>query len=97
MWFEIKNEPFCTNGARLLWKMTHLSNYLPTKLKYVVQEVIQRNAFYVHPENILVSMLTDEERSIRQLAVKRIIAIRRINEESRKFTVPRINSNSGSY
>jgi hypothetical protein len=53
--------------------MTHLSNYLPTKLKYVGQEGIQRNAFYVHPENILVSMLTDEERSIRQLAVKTII------------------------
>jgi hypothetical protein len=97
MWFDIKNEPSCTNGARLLWKMTHLTNYLPTKLKVVVQEVIQRNAFYAHPENILVSMLMDEERSIWHLALKRIIAAKKINEESRKFTVPRINFKSDSY
>jgi hypothetical protein len=49
MWFDIKNEPSCTNGARLLLKMTHLTNYLPTKLKVVVQEVIQRNAFFLCP------------------------------------------------
>jgi hypothetical protein len=90
MWFEIKNEPSCTNGAPLLWKMTHLTNYLPTKLNVVVQEVIQRNAFYAHPENILVSMLTDEERFIRQLAVKKIIAARKINEAENSMSLDSI-------
>jgi hypothetical protein len=42
-------------------------------------------------------MLTDEKRSVRQLAIKKIIAARKINEKSKKFTVPRINFNSDSY
>jgi hypothetical protein len=98
-WFIIKNDPVCTSGAKHLWLLIQLSRYLRKKEREVVDRVIQQNAYFGHPENILIAMLVDEEKRIRQLAFSRIMAARsNINDESvRKFVVPVINFQARTY
>jgi hypothetical protein len=98
MWFDIKSKPHCKDGARHLWKMISLSRYLPDDLKTVVDGVISRNAFFAHPENILLSMLTDERNYIRLLAIRRILKARENKQEGiRRFTVPVIKFEAKDY
>lgn len=76
MWFHIKCKPQCSNGAKHLWKTIQLSRYLPEHLRKIIDPVIERNAYYGHPESILLAMLSDERQYIRQIAVDQIIAAR---------------------
>ncbi|KAL4712991.1 hypothetical protein ACJJTC_012061 [Scirpophaga incertulas] len=57
MWFTIKSNPSCINGAKHLWQTISLSRYLKSDMKKIVDNVIQRNGYFGHPENVLVAML----------------------------------------
>lgn len=99
IWFEIKAHPTCKDGARHFWKLVFYSRYLPQELKSVVDPVIKRNAFFAHPENLLLSMLSDEQKHVRELAARRILKARAASDSSqlRVFEVPKINLNASSY
>ena len=61
-------------------------------LKQIVDPVIQRNVFFAHPENIMLSMLTDERRVIRELCIRPITKARKVPSRGiRRFTVPTLN------
>ena len=81
VWFNIKTNSACSEGARHVWKMVQhlLSKYLQPELRTVVDAVIRRNAYFCHPENLLLAMLRDERSHIRELACRRILAARRAN------------------
>lgn len=83
MWFTIKCKPKCTEGAKHLMEAIVRSRYLSYDLKKIVDPVIQRNGYFGHPENILLVMLVDERKAIRELAYRRIIKAR-TNQRSRK-------------
>jgi len=36
---------------------------------------IQRNAFFAHPENILLGMLSDDDENVQRLAVNKILSV----------------------
>lgn len=99
IWFEIKLHPSCKDGARHFWKLLFYSRYLPQELKNVIDPVIKRNAFFAHPENLLLSMLSDEQKHVRELAARRILKARTASEshQLRVFEVPKINLNASSY
>lgn len=103
LWFEIKTHPSCKDGSRNLWKLIQNSRYLSKELRDVIDPVIQRNAFFFHPENLLLSMLTDEQKHIRELAARRILkardslATRRQPVQPRIFEVPVVNFEATSY
>jgi len=100
VWFHIKTKSACTEGSKHLWRMIKYSRYLPQNLRDIVDEVIQRNGYFGHAENILLAMLTDERSHIRELAYRRILAARVENELStkiRQFRVPLLNFNSEDY
>ena len=59
-WFVITMKPSCTEGAKHLFGTVYMSRYLPEEMKVVVHPVKQRNAYFGHPENILLAMITDE-------------------------------------
>ena len=65
----------------------------------VVDPVIKRNAFFSHPENLLLAMRTDERPDIRELALRRILKSRRMKRTSsaRSFCVPVLNFEATSY
>lgn len=73
MWFKIKIQPLCVYGTKHLHETIKLTRYLPENLKKVVDPVIQRNGYFGHCENILIAMLCDEQKHIRELALRRIL------------------------
>jgi len=70
MWFQIKMNPSCTNGTKHVMNTTERSQYLSPDLKKIVHSVIQRNAYFA---NLILGMLSDERRVIREFAHRRIL------------------------
>lgn len=98
MWFTIKCNPSCTNGAKYLWQTISLTRYLNEPLKKIIDRVIQRNGYFGHPENILIAMLADDREIIRKLAYQRILKSRAENTlELRTFKVPALNFDAKDY
>ncbi|GBM43353.1 hypothetical protein AVEN_166097-1 [Araneus ventricosus] len=83
----------CTSGSKHLCNVIKNSRYLLDDLKKVVDPVISRNAFMAHPESLLLSMLADERRHIRELRVRRITKARGSSSivERRRFVVTKLN------
>lgn len=98
-WFSIKNKPSCKDGARHLFKIISTSRYLPENLKKVIDPVIQRNSYFAHPENILLAMITDDKRHIRELAARRVLKARSMSQlpSPRLFEVTDINFGASNY
>lgn len=100
MWFNIKAKSLCVEGPRHLWKLIMYSRYMPDHLRKVVDVVIQRNGYFAHVENLLLSMLYDDRAHIRKLACRRVIAARKNSKNSvtvRKFRIPKINMEASDY
>lgn len=103
VWFLVKCSPLCTTGAQHLYKLIGFSRYLSDELKSVIDPVIQRNGFYGHPENILISMIFDPHRHIRELGFRKIMKVRlaanikKSNNTIRKFEIPAFNFDCASY
>ena len=98
VWFAIKQQPCFTNGAKHLFKMLHSIQTLDHQSKAITNKVLQRNAFFAHPENLLVAMISDENLIIRQLGWRRIMKARSNKEENlRTFIVPDVNINANAY
>lgn len=76
-WFQIKSKHKVTDGAKnlfcLIQRITKFSN---KKVREIALKVVQRNAFFAHPENILLGMLADENEEVRRIAVNKILVIR---------------------
>ena len=61
-WFHIKANKYLTDGPKnlhfLVQRIMKLSN---AKIRNIALHYVQINAFFTHPENILLSMLSDED------------------------------------
>lgn len=100
IWFTIKGNPNCINGARHFWLLIHLSRYLEDDLRSIVDTVLQRNAYFAHCENILLAMLTDSEATTRNIAVTKILKLRELENNltsPRIFEVPKLNFSATKY
>ena len=62
---------------------------------------IQRNGYYAHPENILLAMVHDKNKDIRELGLRRVLKARKIEAEHGKgvrlFKIPKINFDATAY
>ena len=91
------------HGAKHLFTFIKMSRYLESKYLKIVNEVVKTNGYFAHSENILLAMLGDEEKQIRQEAVEKIKEIRarkknnKNNEGIRMFKVPNINFFASNY
>ena len=100
VWFYIKTKPYITEGARHIWRLVSFSRYLVPDLRNVVDVVIQRNGFFCHPENLILSMLTDNRENVRSLALQKLISFKNENKgkgEVRVFKVPKIDFEAKDY
>lgn len=102
VWFTIKQHSSCFDGARNLWKLMNYSRYLDNSYQKIIDPVIQRNAFFAHPESILLGMLKDSRQHIRELAIRRILKVRQTSPKServniRAFKIPELNFNALGY
>ena len=93
VWFAIKSKPSCKDGARHIWLTVRLSRLLPPEVRSVIDPVIQRNAYFCHPENLLLAMLADEREHVRQLALRRILKAKQQPKTGiSKFVIRRLTS-----
>ena len=66
-----------------------------TKLQDIVYPVIQRNAYMVHSESVLLTMVCDADIDIRRLAQQRIVDARSQNNSiMRNFILPKLDFNA---
>lgn len=100
MWFYIKTKPTIKDAPLNLWRTISLSRYLNDDLRKIVDNTIQRNGFFAHPESVLVAMLADNRKHFRELAIRRILSIRAkksTQTKIRKFVLPKINFLADDY
>ena len=76
-WFLIKNNPHIQFGAKHLYTMLELSRDLCQKSQETFQKVLQDNAYFAHPENVIIACLADDREVLRRKAVLYIMAARR--------------------
>ena len=79
--------------SRYVHQMLVKSRYLSPKHKETVDPVIHRNAYFVHPENLLLAMLTDHRPHIREMSLRRVMKARaakpaHLSGQIRWFKVP---------
>ena len=71
------NSASIANGTRHVFQAVKLlQNLTPTEVK-IARKVVQRNAYFAHPEWVLITMLPDTNHNVRSEAVKLIQRIRK--------------------
>lgn len=97
-WFSIKCRPRCTEGPKHLLKQIKQQNLLSSACRNITWPIVQRNAYWAHQENVLLSMLGDDDESNRTAAVDIIKTIRqaagRPQHQVREFRPPKIKENA---
>ena len=68
-YFNIKENSHCQKGATNFFYMMELARDLNPASRATVERVLQDNAYWAHPENIVIAMLADEREEIRRKAV----------------------------
>ena len=77
-----------------------VSRYLENDLKDIVDNVIQRNGFFGHPENVLLAMISDERVKVRELGLRHILKARSEAASSRDiriFQIPNFKFDAKDY
>src|SRR5215469_12117780 len=97
-WFWIKSHPKATDGANNFWYLMNLLKGADKEYEVILKHVLQKNSYFAHPENILLGMITDDRKVIRELAVSRIMQAREHNSTERAFQLPKtLNFDSEDY
>ncbi|CAH0558644.1 unnamed protein product [Brassicogethes aeneus] len=76
------------------------TRYLPDGIKKIIDPVIQRNAFFCHPENMLLAMIVDEREHIRELGYSRVLRAKTEipkGKSVRNFVTPLIHFDATDY
>lgn len=98
LWFSIKLNSSCKDGARHLFRTIQLSRYLSKELRNVIDPVLQRNGYFGHPENLLLAMITDKRLYVRELGLRRILKARNDKPAClRQFSVPKLKLDASEY
>jgi hypothetical protein len=105
MWFDVKINPSCGEGAKHLFRMISRTREFSVEVRQVIEPVIERNAYFAHMENLILSLLTDEDLNVRRNAKEKIMvarakerdAIKTLPPNIRTFNVPKLNFNARQY
>lgn len=96
---EIKRHPSCVLGQTHFFHIIERSRFLSTEIRRHIAVVLQNNAYFAHPENVLLAMTNDDRASVRELAWFRIMAAKESNKNDliRTFRLPKIKLNTTDY
>lgn len=102
IWFRIKCNPCVTSGASHLCETLKLTKLQPIQVQNIVLPVMQRNAYFGHPENILLCMICDERAFVRELGWRRIKNFRSAHRSLastsvRTFKIPKLEYDCNDY
>ena len=76
MWFQIKRHSYMTDGPHNTFVCLQLLKHLNNTEINLVKEVVQRNAFFVYPDQLLLAMCTDRDEAVKREAVNKIRKLR---------------------
>ena len=76
MWFQIKRHSYMTDGPRNTFVCLQLLKHLNNTEINIVKEVVQRNAFFTHPDQLLLTMFRDRDEAVRRETVNKIRKLR---------------------
>ena len=92
VWFRIRSHSKCTEGPGNLLFSLQLLRDLPQPLPNLIQPVIQRNAYWAHPETVLLAMAAHPVEQVRTRAVQSIQQSRHQSQEQvRPYLLPEVN------
>lgn len=100
MYFGIKFRSSCAYGSVHFAEFVTRVRYLPREITEMMKEAIQENAYFAHPENVLLAMICDENQNTRQRAYEKILLARKKavkSDDVRPFELPHINFECSSY
>ena len=98
VWFSIKVFPSVFQGAKHLFKMITGARSLEPDSRIIVFKVIENNAYFAHPENLLLAMIGDDNIAVRELGYRRILKARtNVPKNLRPFKMPKLLLNAKEY
>lgn len=100
MYFKVKYFNSVVYGSKLLGEFISSTQYLPQNLREIINNVVQNNAYFAHPENVLLTMLFDETKEVRERALRKILYYReKIYDPTklRAYKKPAINFSCTNY
>lgn len=100
MYFNVKYYDSVIHGSALLYKFICSTQYLPQNLREIVNNVVQNNGYFAHSENVLLTMIFDNRKEVRGMALKKILYYRENLYDPTKLRVykkPTINFNCTNY
>ena len=100
-WFRYRHHSHIQDGSRNFYYLVTLTCDLSeADDRMTAQEVLSRNSFWAHPENVTISMMGDEDREVRRQAVnwvKRARAEFDPTNHPRQFFTPKVDFSATSY
>lgn len=101
VWFDIKRHYSVKYGPKHVFKVIQTTRDFSAEIKKVIDPVIERNSFFCHPENMLLTMITDERLHIRELGFRRVLKARSVENNSKSavriFHTPTLNFEAKDY
>jgi hypothetical protein len=76
MWFHIKRHPYAAAGPHNTFMGLQLMKNLNSEEKKIVKEAVQRNAYFAHPDQLILAMCADKDETVRHKAVGMIKQLR---------------------
>lgn len=100
-WFYIKQHPSCFDGAKNFFYLMQLCYNLGDDVWEIVEPVLKNNAYFAHPESILLAGVADDNCSVRHRSCQMIIQARdyALNNTIRLFDKDKLvlNKNATSF
>ena len=99
-WFRFRYHSHIQDGSRNFYFLIEQSRVLQQEDTVTAQKVLQDNAYWAHPENIIVSMMGDEDQEVRVKAVDWVRRARlEFNPEDppRQFVPPMVDFSATHY
>ena len=100
MYFNIKYYNSVVYGSVIFCKYITWSQFLEQNLRNIVNQVIKNNSYFAHSENVLLSMLFDDRKEMRDSAIKKILRYRDNVDDSlelRDYNKPDIDFQCSDY
>lgn len=94
-----QGNPTCIAGSQHFFEIIKRFQFLPQKMRGQVNSVTQRNGYYDHSENLLLSITDDIREDIRERAWKLIQSAKTNNYQVkvRLFEIPSLNYYANDY
>ena len=101
LWFKIKHNPQVKDSSKHLFSLVVSLRHLEGTVLQEAKKNVARNSYYAHPENLLLTMLCDEDSMVRAKAINKILEIRKSNQlgdkSVRPYKLPKIDFDCDSY